>query len=52
MARGRPKKEDTEVVHVRVPVSLAEALRAEADRREWSLSQMVARVLKDWKEQQ
>jgi hypothetical protein len=46
MPRGRPKKEETEVLHVRIPVELANALREEAERREWSLSHMALHYLK------
>jgi len=46
--RGRPKTVTTEPVSTRLPSEVVEALRKEAAEKEWSLSQLIGKIIKEW----
>lgn len=49
MNRGRPKAAmPTEPVSTRLPQDIVAVLREEAEEKEWSLSQLLAKIVKDW----
>ena len=49
MTRGRPKSTvPTEPISTRLPSDIVAILRQEAGSREWSMSQLVAKILTQW----